>query len=484
MKRTRAALWVAIAGLAAERFCFLTADFPNGTPWGADQAKFTDEGWWSQAAVMHQLLGHWNIPGDYNPAAALPVWPALLSAVFHFSGDSIVAARALATILSVAAIGITYWLVRRFADKIPWAAEFAALMLAASPFAFVFFRLAILDSLVVFEFCLALLLASFAQEFERSALVGTSFLATGMLLTKTTSAVVLPAVLWISWNAIRTRRFAARKAFCAVIAAPLIMTAGYFLLLMHSEYRSDIQYFFSVNGLSDLSWRASFMAIPRVVANGMWIDRILYPAALVSLALSLVRYRQLWRNPLFAAFWIAMAGECLYLLRRQDDYAPRYLLLALMPVMVIVAITVGTLLRESPRIAILGWTAVAAAVAMNTWCIEGWLRHREYAFYGAAQDMARIVNREPAQPRLLLGICASEESLMTGIPSINDAYGTMPLSAKIQRYRPGWYVAWNGVGPDELEAMKGYRLEQVAQYHAFDDDDRRVLLLYRMAPVH
>ena len=60
----------------------------------------------------------------------------------------------------------------------------------------------------------------------------------------------------------------------------------------------------------------------------------------------------------------------------------------------------------------------------------------------------------------------------------------MPLSAKIQRYRPGWYVAWNGVGPDELEAMKGYRLEQVAQYHAFDDDDRRVLLLYRMAPVH
>ena len=56
------------------RFAYLRADFPNHSPWMMDQSKFTDEGWWANAAVRHFLIGHWQVAGDYNPAAAVPVW--------------------------------------------------------------------------------------------------------------------------------------------------------------------------------------------------------------------------------------------------------------------------------------------------------------------------------------------------------------------------------------------------------------------------
>src|SRR5579883_491280 len=78
----RIALWAMIAAFCVLRYCRLTADFPNDSPWMIDQAKFTDEGWWSSAAVMQSVTGHWLVAGDYNPAVALPVWPILLTVLF------------------------------------------------------------------------------------------------------------------------------------------------------------------------------------------------------------------------------------------------------------------------------------------------------------------------------------------------------------------------------------------------------------------
>src|SRR4051794_27888930 len=73
-------------------FLHLRADFPNHSPW-MDWAKYTDEGWYGDGAIRHILWGHWNLPGDFNPAAALPVWPLLEALVFRVTGVSLVAAR-------------------------------------------------------------------------------------------------------------------------------------------------------------------------------------------------------------------------------------------------------------------------------------------------------------------------------------------------------------------------------------------------------
>ena len=113
------------------RFTYLRADFPNHSPWMIDQAKFTDEGWWASAAVRHFLIGHWQIPGDYNPAAVVPVWPVLLTAIFQFTGVSILAVRAVSVSCSISTVALVYFLTRRYGVS-PTLAALAALLLAAS----------------------------------------------------------------------------------------------------------------------------------------------------------------------------------------------------------------------------------------------------------------------------------------------------------------------------------------------------------------
>src|SRR5277367_5465038 len=85
-----AALLLVAAVFAALHFVHLRADFPNHSIW-TDWAKYTDEGWYGDAAIRHYQLGHWNVPGDFNPAAALPLWPLIEMVLFRVTGVSLVA---------------------------------------------------------------------------------------------------------------------------------------------------------------------------------------------------------------------------------------------------------------------------------------------------------------------------------------------------------------------------------------------------------
>jgi len=114
--------------------------------------------------------------------------------------------------------------------------------------------------------------------------------------------------------------------------------------------------------------------------------------------------------------------------------------------------------------------------------LHRWYPTRDYDFYNAAFSIRDIIRSHPEQKALILGVSGPQISLMTGIPSINDFYGTEDATEKLARYQPGWYVAWNGVAPENEALLAPYRLEKVASYPAFDDDDRTTLILYKMAP--
>jgi hypothetical protein len=89
-----------------------------------------------------------------------------------------------------------------------------------------------------------------------------------------------------------------------------------------------------------------------------------------------------------------------------------------------------------------------------------------------------------AHSRLVLSISGSDLSLMTGLPSICDDFGTIALSDRIAAYKPGWYAAWNAVEDDKMEALAPfYRLQRVMSAPAFDDPDRNLLILYRLDPI-
>jgi hypothetical protein len=480
-RSVRIAIWAIVCALNALKFFYLTADFPNYSPWMIDQAKFTDEGWWGSAAVMHFLTGHWFVAGDYNPAVALPVWPFLLSVVFHFTGVSVVAARALNVTISIATLGVVFILVRRYSNlKTETPALLAVLLLSASPFAFAFNRLAILDTLVVFEFCLLLLLASFASRRRIWLLMALAILTATMVLTKTTAVILAPAVMWVAWSAMGRK---ASGLFWAIIAAgvfPAALLAGYSALAAALGYGADFKYFFHANAVPGIEWRQTFATLSDFFQNCFWIDRVLYPIGIAILIVTVAWKRKLWNNPLFAASWIALASQAVFIFSRQEDYAPRYFLVMLAPLVWIVVLIFGELLLHAKKTAALLLIATAASVVANIVMISQFLTHRDYDFHDAALAIRDIVRNHPEQKPLILGVSGSQISLMTGIPSIDDGYGTEDMAEKVARYQPGWYLAWNDVTEVSEGVLSSYRLEKIASYAAFDDDERSTLTLYKL----
>ena len=476
----RIGIWAAVAALSVAKFFYLSADFPNWSPWMMDQAKFTDEGWWANAAVMHAISGHWFVAGDYNPAAALPVWPVLLGFLFHFTGVSVVAARALNVVISIATLGVVFLLVRRFAEGRETPALLAVLLLGASPFAFVFNRLAVLETLVVFEFCALMLMASYANVKRWRPLASLALGTAVMLLTKTTAAILLPAVMWVAWSAMERKVAGLGRTVLAVVVVPLALVNGYALLVARMGYGADYRYFFGVNALPDIEWGQTLSILHDFFLDCFWVDRVLYPVGVAILILAVVWKRKLWSNPLFMASWLALAAEGVFVFRRQDDYAPRYFFAMLAPLVWIVVLTFAELVTHAKKTAVLLGLVLSGAVIANGWMIAGFLTQRSYDYRNAADSIAQIVRSHPEQKALTLGVSGPQISLMTGIPAINDYYGTEDGAEKLWRYQPGWYLVWNAVSDDNKELLAPYALEKMASYPMFDDDDRTTLVLYRM----
>jgi hypothetical protein len=297
-----------------------------------------------------------------------------------------------------------------------------------------------------------------------------------MVLTKTTSLALLPSIFWLLWK----RSLRALLTVSTVAGAVLGL---YFLLVLRSRYAGDYHYFFAINALADVELGRTGALLQQLFRNCLWIGRILYPASLAVLVLSLIWLRRLWRNPLFAASWIAFAGNALYILRRQDDYAPRYFLVMLVPLILVLVLTLQELEIRHRGVAMLLAATLTVAVFFNTGQIFNFLAHRQYQFYDAAKSIQATVNADRGANRLLLGTSADQLSLMTGIPAINDGYSSEDLTEKVSHYQPGWYVSWNDLDQDFLESLTDYRLDQVASYPVFDHEDRNQLKLYRMVPL-
>src|SRR5580704_1358844 len=132
LKRWGYPVWiVVICGFALLHAIHLGADFPNNTPWIFDFAKYTDEGWWGNAAIRAHLFGSWYLAGDFNPAAATPVWPFLEWILFFFTGVTIQAARGLAIAFFFVNLMLSYLFLRARGSR--WMALLGVTLLVTSP---------------------------------------------------------------------------------------------------------------------------------------------------------------------------------------------------------------------------------------------------------------------------------------------------------------------------------------------------------------
>ena len=215
--------WCAlILGFAALHALHLRADFPNHSPWMHDWAKYTDEGWYGNAAIRAHLFGNWYLPGDFNPAVAVPVWPFLEWVLFFFTGVTIEAARGLAVAFFFANLLLSYLLLRSARAALDGAAGGDAagdqsLSLLLQPAG---------DSGADADHADAGGAesggAAAADSGGRCGSVGIGLLFTLMMLTKTTAVFLLPALGWAMLVPLWHRRERLRCVCAAAAAQPLL----------------------------------------------------------------------------------------------------------------------------------------------------------------------------------------------------------------------------------------------------------------------
>jgi hypothetical protein len=510
LKRCCYAAWLLVLGaFALLHALHLGADFPNHSPWWMDWAKYTDEGWYGNAAVRAHLLGRWYLPGDFNPAPAAPLWAFLEWLLFYFTGVSIEAARGLAVALFFANLLLSYLLLRIAAPR--WMALLAVTLLVTSPFLYCFSRLAILEPLLTTLTLAALNLAVRLPRMRRQALTAAfvGLLFTLMMLTKATAVFLLPALGWALLYPLRQRRALLWRCALMSAGASALSLGLWMALVLRAGLLPDVRYFFFTNVYlkpTQLDW--PLVSLWWSLHGGLWVDPILIPlAGIVLLATLLFRRspaaRFLLLDPVFGASILAIAGTLLFM-TLQDHPQPRYFAVVAFFGFFLVAQGAAALFtppatrgplpaagaptRTAPRLGWLMLGLVAIAAGINAASTLDYATHPEYTFIDAARRLTHYIDQHPNGNRILVSTSGDQIMLVTHLPAINDIFiapeSPIPdLAAKLGVYQPGWFATWNYVDRGALEDLHSHdSLEQVAAFRAFDDPERNVLILFKLHP--
>jgi 4-amino-4-deoxy-L-arabinose transferase-like glycosyltransferase len=499
LKRLAYPLWIAFLILfAAFHAWHLRADFPNFSPW-EDWSKYTDEGWYGNAAIRAHLFGDWYLPGDFNPAPAVPVWPFLQWILFFFTGVTPEAARALAVAFFFLNLLLSYTLFRERGPR--WVGLLAVTLLATSPFLYCFSRLAILEPLLIALTLAAMNLAVRLPRYQHKqgvcALIGLIF--TGMMLTKTTAVFLLPALVWMIAMPVWNRKRDLLKMMVAAGGSAAISFSLWMLLVVDRGLFEDYKYLFLINVYKKPhGLMARWLSFWYSFHGGLWVDVILIPlAGLLILAAIYTRSRirasnwrpnwtaGLWRDPLFSGSVLAVAGYIGFMTYQNHPQPRYYAVVAFFSFFVVVRITAQLLYQPARAryvgLAILG-IVLCSTIGNSIWTMR-YVLHPEYTFVNAAQNLTRYIDEHPNGKRLLVSISGDQITLVTHIPTLCDDFGTLDLPVKLDQYQPGWFASWNDLDPGTLEDLHvHFSLEQVASFPAFDDPDRNLLVLFKLHP--
>ncbi|MGD0829579.1 MAG: glycosyltransferase family 39 protein [Terracidiphilus sp.] len=502
-KRWLYALWLAvIVAFALLHALHLTADFPNHTQWFHDWAKYTDEGWYGNAAIRAHLFGNWYLPGDFNPAPAVPVWPFLEWVLFFFTGVTVQAARGLAIGFFFLNLLLSYLLLRARGAR--WMALLALTLIVTSPFLYAFSRLAILEpsltALTLSALNLAVRLPRFRRPWAASAVIGLFFAL--MFLTKTTAIFLLPALGWAMFQPLwKQCRLAARCALAAA-ATFAVVFGTWMALIFRSGLYPDYKFFFFVNHYDkpkEFYW--PLISFWWSLHGSLWVDHLLVPLAGLVILGAVLAYlsatsmrasaRSLLFNPIFGASVLAITGYILFM-TMQNHPQPRYFAVVAFFSFFVVALGAEAMAGLLGRLRWLGVGLIALTLltaAFNGVQSLTYAAHPEYTFVDAAQRLTQYIDSHPNGKRLLVSISGDQITLVTHLPTLCDDFGTPSakfpdLPAKLAYYRPGWWATWNDIDPGTLEDLHTlYSIEQVASFRAFDDNDRNVLVLFKLHPL-
>ncbi|MHB8303099.1 MAG: ArnT family glycosyltransferase [Acidobacteriaceae bacterium] len=477
-RKTYCVLLAVIVGLLALRLWHIRADFPDYRFYGQEGAQFTDEGFYSSAALSHFTLGRAYIPGGWNPGVFMPVWPFLVGLLFHFTGVGVAAARSLAVVCTWLTALLAYAVARQY--RPPTFSLMAAFLFAANALGFFYSRLAILESAFVLCLLLAVYLAGKVRPggYGMAVAVGVAF--TVMTLTKTTGPFVLPAVLYPIWARNRGHRAAAWKLVAVAASTAIVLLACAKFVWAH-HYPEDSKIILGMNPLWQLENSPSRLL--RFFLRGTWIDPVLFPLALAAFIAALVKLRFLWRDTLFTTAFLWEMGYAAFIVFHYDG-PPRYFVALIVPTIWLALVFTEWLWRQHRQAGVAVAACIVISACWNLGSIGAYLARPRYTLIDAAQGIKRTIIADSAAHSLLIGRGADEISLLSGGLPTMDSDGAMPLAEKIEVYHPGWFIGWSGDVPLRMETVASKRrLVLRASFQTMDSSRHATVTLYELLPL-
>ncbi len=482
--RWRLVLLLLALCLLALRLWHIRADFPDYHFYSQERARFTDEGFYTNAALHHFTLGHAYIPGSWNPGIFMPVWPLLVGLLFHFTGISVTAARSLAVVCTWVSVLLAYGVTRQYRSQT--FACLVAFLMAVNALGFFYGRLAILEPSFVMFLLLAIYLAGKSRpgNYLLAGVVGLVFVVA--TLTKTTAPFLLPAVLYPIWATNRANRKVAWRMLTVSLAV-IILLLGCAKIVWLLHYAPDSRIILALKPWWQLEHSPDRLL--RFFFRGTWIDPVLFPLALAGFIAAALRLRFLWRDTLFMTALLWEAGYAAFIAFHYDG-PPRYFVTLIVPTIWLAMIFLEWIWRANKRVAVAVSACIAISVLWNITLIGEYLIHPRYSLVDASVRIKQVIVAQPpagtAPNHLLIGRGADEISLLSGGLPAMDSDGAMLLAEKLDVYHPGWFINWTDwAGPisARMETVAAHR--RLIEKASFPDLDRyrnSGIVLYQIFP--
>lgn len=501
---------IAVLGLlAVGRFFHLSADFPIGlTSYGA---TYTDEGWWSRNAVALVREGNWYIDDGYNTILNLPTVPLLQTLWFKAFGVSQTTARALTATCSVIVSGLVYMIARReLRPGIAWLAPF--IILSSYP-VFAFSRIALLEMPMLMLILISLWLVTSSVVRKREsigekeelrsqlltdlALVASAVLAVLAILAKTTALFVPPMLLAL----IALQPGSSRQKVHRGSVWLLSFIAAYGLYHAFSTYTSiqsteSYSYFATYNVTTKL--HDSLFSVIKGPLRVLKYCVELFPMLFLALVISIVSLASTKRYRTSTLFHIVLLWSALFLggLSSSNYAAPRYLIVLIVPIALAIplafehfshrrALTLTEQINEKPNFKRAAFfMLVPLSVMLSLFRISGYLLTPDYSFISMAQQVERTVDSAPNHSPVLMGHFADSLALAADIKAINDEMGYQPLSYRIEKFNPGYYICVGEMKAPIAETLtEYYKVTLLKQFDVYQNYDYgEPVYFYQLTP--
>ena len=509
--RTLTLLIATVLGLLAiGRFFNLSADFPIGlTSYGA---TYTDEGWWSRNAVALVREGNWYIDDGYNTILNLPTVPLIQTVWFRAFGVSQAAARALTATCSVLVSVLVYVIARReLKPSIAWLAPF--IVLSSYP-VFAFSRIALLEMPMIVLILLSLWLATLpilrrkepvdkkerlrSHLFKELILMASAVLCVLAILAKTTALFVPPMLLAL----IALQPGSPRKKVYQGTIWLASFLAAYSLYQAFSTHASlqnaaeSYQYFAEYNVTAKL--HDSLLSVIKGPLRIFKYCAEVFPMLFSALIISIVTLASQRRYQASTTFQIVVLWSVLFLggLSVSNYAAPRYLIVLIVPIALAIPLAFNHFLQQrsltftekinaKPNLKRAAFfMLVPLSVLLSIFRISGYLLTPDYSFISMAQQVERTVETTPNHSPVLMGHFADSLALATDIKAINDEMGYQPLSYRIEKFNPGYYICVGEMkAPIEETLSEYYTIALIKQFDVYQNYDfGEPVFFYQLTP--